>query len=201
NGKIFVSDGEKIQEILAVSDLRLRGEHNFGNIMAAIGATYFWGIGIQSIKKAVLNFSGIPHRLELVRKIGEVKYYNDTAATTPESAISGIKSFSEPIVLIVGGADKNLDVSELAEVILKKTKQVIFLRGQATDKILEKIKKSVPEREFSVVSSMEEAVVLAERLAEDGDIVLLSPGASSFGLFQNEFDRGDKFREAVANLK
>ncbi len=201
NGKIFVSDGETNQEVLAISDLKLRGKHNIPNVMAAIGATYFWGVSLAPIKKAVLNFFGMPHRLEFVREIGEVKYYNDTAATTPESAISGIKSFSEPLVLIAGGADKNLDISELAEVILQKTEKAVFLKGQATDKLLEKIKKLNPEKIFPVASSMDEAVFWAGNLAQEGDVVLLSPGAASFGLFQNEFDRGEKFREAVEKLK
>lgn len=198
---IFLNDGIDKKKVLEISSLKLRGKHNLSNIMASIGATYFFGVALKDIVKAIGEFSGIAHRLEFVKKIDGVNYYNDTAATTPESAISGIRSFQEPIILIAGGADKNLDLSALASVILEKTKDAVLLKGKATDKILEKIKKMDPDRNFSVATSMEEAVELAKKKAQEGDVVLLSPGAASFGLFQNEFDRGDKFKEAVSHLK
>ncbi len=157
-----------------------------------------------SMKKAIVNFTGLPHRLEFVGELEGVKYFNDTAATSPEGALAGISSFSEPIILISGGADKNLDVSELGKAIAEKVKGVVFLKGTATEKIITEVKKHIPageEREFVVVDSMEKAVELARGSAGSGDVVLLSPGVASFGLFANEFDRGDKFKEAVKGLK
>jgi UDP-N-acetylmuramoylalanine--D-glutamate ligase len=117
----------------------------------------------------------------------------------------GIKSFSESPILICGGADKNLDMAPLARIINEKAKGVVFLKGVATDKLIAEIKKLAPEGEvmkrFTALETMAKAVELAKIAAEAGDVVLLSPGAASFGLFANEFDRGNKFREAVEKLK
>ena len=192
--------GEK--KILDLKEVVLRGRHNLENVLAAVAVTASLGISADKIRTGVRNFPGVPHRLELVRKLEGVVYYNDSAATTPESAISGIGSFSEPLVLICGGANKNLDVTELAKTILQKAKKIIFLAGESTEMMLKELVKNGCEREnFPVVDSMQKAVALARKEAESGDVVLLSPGAASFGIFQNEFDRGNQFREIVRNLK
>lgn len=205
NEEIYLNNGIDYKKIMKVSEVPLRGRHNLGNVLASIGAAYVIGVDPEDIKKAIIGFKGLPHRLELVREFMGVKYYNDTAATSPDGAISGIKSFIEPVVLICGGSDKNLDMSELAEIIQEKIKGVIFLKGEASNKLVSCLKKLLSEREkeknFVVVESMEKAVELANKAAESGDVVLLSPGAASFGLFANEFDRGNKFKEAVKNLK
>lgn len=203
---ICLNNGIDSKKILALSDVKIPGRHNVENVMAAIAAVYAFGVEIEMIKKAVINFRGIPHRLELIRELKNVKYYNDTAATIPDATLSVLECFSQPIVLIVGGEDKGLDFSKLAQKILRSAKEVIFLKGSATDKLIEQIKKNLPETErgnttFEIFDSMETAVNRASELAESGDIVLLSPGAASFGLFLNEFDRGDKFKAAVGKLK
>lgn len=202
-GIIYFNDGVEEKEVIKLEEIKLKGSHNISNIMAAIGAGYAMGAKIEQIKKGIQNFNGLPHRLEFVRELGGAKYYNDTSATTPESAIAGINSFSEPIVLIAGGSDKNLNMTEWGKVIAEKAKSVIFLKGAGTDKIISAMKKDMGEenKDFKIANSMEEAVESARAEANQGDIVLLSPGAASFGLFQNEFDRGDKFREAVGKLK
>ena len=205
DGKICLNfDGEE-KEVLDLKDIKLRGRHNWGNIMAAIGAAYAFGIDLKNVRKVIVDFKGIPHRLEFVREVNGVKYYNDTAATTPESAMAGIGSFSEPLILIAGGSDKNFDMTEFGKTIHEKIKGVIFLKGEATDKIIATMKRLVPpgepEPEFTVIDSMEKAVELARLSAQPGDVVLLSPGATSFGLFAHEFERGDKFKKAVNELK
>ncbi|HPN96463.1 MAG TPA: UDP-N-acetylmuramoyl-L-alanine--D-glutamate ligase [Candidatus Moranbacteria bacterium] len=205
DGMIYLNDGNDENKIMEEKEIKIKGDHNVSNVLLAMGASQAAGIGLEDIKKAVSQFKGIAHRLEFVRELNGVKYYNDTTATTPESAISGISSFSEPVILIGGGSDKNLDMKDLAKVILEKTKGVIFLKGQGTDKIISEIKKNLPEeeknKEFATADSLEKAVEMAKGDAESGDIVLLSPGAASFGLFNNEFDRGDKFKEVVKALK
>lgn len=207
DGAIFFNNGMDEKKIIDISDVKVKGDHNLENVMAAISVSLALGIDPKTIRKAIRNFSGVAHhRLELVRILKGVKYYNDTSATTPESAIFGINSFSEPVVLICGGADKNLDLTELGKVIARKAKSIIFLKGAATDKIISAIlKEGISEEkniaEFKIVDSMEKAVELASQVAQAGEVVLLSPGAASFGMFQNEFDRGDKFREAVKGLK
>lgn len=204
-GIVYFNDGTEEKEVIRVSEITLKGSHNISNILAAVGAGCAMGAKIEQIKKGIQNFHGLPHRLEFVRELGGVKYYNDTSATTPESAIAGINSFSEPIVLIAGGSDKNLEMSEWGKIIAEKAKSVIFLKGAGTDKIISVMKKNAGEeaenKEFKIVDSMEKAVESARAEANQGDVVLLSPGAASFGLFTNEFDRGDKFRETVKKLK
>jgi len=138
-----------------------------------------------------------------VRELEGIIYYNDTAATSPDGAISGVNSFSEPVVLICGGSEKNLDMSGLGKVIAEKVKKVVLLKGDATDKIRTSIKNNLAEgkeMEILEVGSMDQAVRVARGIAEKGDVVLLSPGTASFGMFLNEFDRGDKFKEAVLGL-
>lgn len=205
DGAIYLNNGTEEKKVLEASELKIKGRHNISNVMAAIGVGLAMEIKIEAMKKALVNFQGISHRLEFVRELNGVKYYNDTSATTPESAMAGINSFSESIVLIAGGSDKNLNMSELAKTILEKARAVVFLKGTGTDKIILAMKNILGEegknKEFKIVDSMEKAVELAKMEAKAGEVVLLSPGAASFGLFANEFDRGDKFREAVKKLK
>lgn len=198
---VYYNDGIDEKEIIKFSELKLRGKHNRGNILAATAAALALDINLKDIRAAIINFKGIPHRLEFVREMDGIKYFNDTSATTPESAIAGIDSFSESLILIAGGAEKNLDTLEFSKALLEKTKNAVFLKGKSTDKILENIKKINPEKNYTVVDSMQKAVEVARDMAEKGDVVLLSPGASSFGLFVNEFNRGDQFREIVEKLK
>ena len=201
---IFWNNGIDEKKIVEIAEVPLKGEHNLGNIMAAIGAAKALGVESKYIREVILNFKGIAHRLELVRELNGVKYYNDTSATTPESAISGIQSFTEPIILIGGGSDKKLEMAEFAKVINEKVKGVIFFKGEATNKIISALKKLLPEKsdsDFTIVETMEKALEIAKNSAISGDVVLLSPGAASFGLFQNEFDRGNQFKEAINKLK
>jgi len=201
NEKIIFSNNGEEKEICGLADIKLRGEHNISNVLAAIAATLAYGIAPEEICEAIKKFKGVPHRLEFIREIDGVKFYNDTAATMPDAAIAGVNSFTEPIVLIAGGADKKLDFKEFAKAVSEKMRRVILLKGEATEKIKAELKKieadKIVDSEFD---SMEKAVVRAKSLAGPGDVVLLSPGATSFGLFLNEFDRGDKFRTAVEKL-
>lgn len=205
DNSIFINDGNDSKKLVSLDEIKIRGEHNIMNILAAIGATRAYGVDFLEIKKAVVNFSAIPHRLEFVRELEGVKYYNDTAATIPEAAIAALKSYSEPIILIAGGTDKELDFSALGKLVTEKVKSLILLKGNATEKLIDQIKKNLSEeeknKEFVIVDSMKKAVEVASQSAQSGDVILLSPGAASFGLFLNEFDRGDKFKEAVNKLK
>jgi UDP-N-acetylmuramoylalanine--D-glutamate ligase len=171
------------------------------NILAAVGATLAFGILPEKVCEVIKNFKGVPHRLELVRESGGVKYYNDTTATIPDAAIAALNSFSEKLILIAGGADKNLEFKNFTKKISEKAKKVILLKGEATEKIKAEFKKLETDKIIdSEFDSMEKAVIRAKNISGPGDIVLLSPGAASFGLFLNEFDRGEKFREAVGKL-
>jgi len=204
NEAIYYNDGIDEKKVIDIKDIKLKGKHNLENVMAAVAAAKAVGVKIEIIKKAISEFSGVAHRLEIVRDLRGVKYINDSAATTPEAAISALNSFSEPVILICGGADKNLNMLEFGKEICTKVKGVVFLKGQATDKIISAMKKvdvCIDTENLKIVESMDKAVELAKSVAQEGDAVLLSPGAASFGLFLNEFDRGDKFKETVKKLK
>lgn len=201
---IYLNNEIDIKKIISIENIKIPGKHNLSNIMAAIGAAHAYGLDVAEIKKAVPLLRGVEHRLEFVRELNEVRFYNDTAATIPDAVISALGAFKDQIVLIAGGTDKNLNFKEFAKEIIEKTKNIILLKGTATDKILIELAKIVDENflaNIEIVDSMEKAVLVAQKKAESGDIVLLSPGAASFGLFANEFDRGDKFRDAVKKLK
>lgn len=201
---IYFNNGIDVIKLVSVKDIKIPGRHNLSNVMAAIGAAFAWGLTPLEVKKALPQLSGVLHRLEFVRELNGVKFYNDTAATIPDAAISALNAFEKPIVLIAGGTDKNLDFTDLASEISKKTKSVVLLKGNATEKLLDKLRK-IATTEFlnkiEIVSSMKDAISCANGLAEKGDVILLSPGAASFGLFANEFDRGEQFRAEVKKLR
>jgi UDP-N-acetylmuramoylalanine--D-glutamate ligase len=203
NEEVYLNNGIDDKKIIDVSAIKIRGRHNLQNILASIGVAQALSVDMDYVRKGIFEFKGLSHRLEFVMEIDGVKYYNDTCATSPEGAISGINSFAEPIILIAGGSDKNLNMTGWAQTIHEKAKGVIFLKGEGTNKIISALRKTFndPEKDFTIVGSIEKAVELAKNSAEKGDVVLLSPGAASFGMFVNEFDRGNKFKEAVKNLK
>ena len=204
NDFIFLNDGIDVKKLISIKEIKILGRHNLANVMAAIGAAHAYGITGEEIKKALPELKGAPHRLEQVLELNEVKYYNDTAATIPDAAISALEAFQQPIILIAGGTDKNLNFKNFAKKIVQKTKHVILLKGNATEKIIDEIRKIAGDdfvQLIKIVDSMDAAVLIAQKKAQKNDVVVLSPGAASFGLFLNEFDRGDKFREAVKRLK
>lgn len=193
------------EEVAHLAGTSFLGEHNYDNVLAAVAAARTFGVKPIVIQQGLDSFRGIPHRLELVGTKKGVLFYNDSAATIPEASVAALGSFSQPVYLIVGGTDKELDFSQLAEVILDRVKGVVFLKGTGTDKLLRELEKLLVQRKaenqkWTIVESMGKAVEFAARNAESGDVVLLSPGAASFGLFKNEFDRGDQFREQVRAL-
>ncbi len=189
--------------ICQLQEINIRGKHNIKNILAASAICLAVDIPVKVIKEAVINFKGVPHRLEFVRKINEVLYYNDTTATTPASGIAGIQSFSRPINLIAGGSNKELDLMSLGEEIATNdnVKKVFLLKGAATEELKKIIEvKGGAKKVRGIFESMNEAIKAVSDEAEKGEIVLLSPGCASFGMFDNEFDRGEQFKRAVENL-
>lgn len=198
---LFVSQKGEVKEFLSLENIPLKGMHNVANVLAAICATLAFGLTTKQIRMGVESFLGAPHRLELVAEKNGVRYYNDTTATIPEAAIAALRSFSEPVILIAGGSDKELIFDDFAKEIFEQSKGLVLLKGNGTEKLLRALKALSPEegkdQTFTVVETMAKAVELASRNAEPGDVILLSPGATSFGLFKNEFDRGEQFRSAV----
>ena len=138
--------------------------------------------------------------MELIREVDGIKYYNDTTATVPDATIAALKALDEGkenIILLAGGSDKELKYENFVKELDEKVKKLIFFKGNATDKIMALLR---DKSNISVVSSMEEALIEVSDTSIKGDIVLLSPGATSFGIFENEFDRGDQFNELVKKL-
>ena len=203
-GVIYLNNGNDEKRLFALGDIPLRGVHNISNVLAAIGSTYVFGIPTKNICDAIKGFSAVEHRLEYVGEVKGVRYYNDTTATIPQAAIAAIETFREPIILIAGGSDKELDFSEFGKIIAQKVKGVVLIKGKATEKLIPKIRENLAkderEREFKIVDSIEKAVEIATRGAQSGDIILLSPGAASFGVFRNEFERGNLFKKVVQQM-
>ena len=197
-GKIIIAS-EKI--IPKNWKIKLLGEHNLVNIALAVEAARKLGVKESAIKKATESFIGLPGRLEFVREVRGVKYYNDTTATTPEAvivALDSLKKFKGKIILIGGGADKNLEYEEYAKAVKKYVKALILFRGLASNKIISALGKT--KFPVEVVDSMGRAMKITRTNAKKGDIILLSPAAASFGVFKNEFDRGEHFNKAVKKL-
>ena len=207
NQRSKIKNGGKLIEVNAKNfpvgwKTKLLGEHNLFNTALAVEAARALGVKEAVIKKAVANFAGVPGRLEFVREVKSVKYYNDTTATTPDgvmAALEALKKYQGQIILLGGGADKELTYGDYAKVVKKTVKALALFKGAATDKIITALgKNKIP---FEVFDNMKSAFAWAKLQANRGDVVLLSPGAASFGVFKNEYDRGDQFVSLVKKIK
>jgi UDP-N-acetylmuramoylalanine--D-glutamate ligase len=187
------------------SDVRLRGQHNLGNVQAAALAAEMIGVDPEALREAVASFGGAPHRLEVVRVLDGATWVNDTASTAPMAGVAALQSFTEPIVLIAGGNSKNLDATEFAEAAAVRCKRVVLLAGNASDAFADQVRSAaarhgLPNPVAGPYDDLGAAIQTARKAAAPGDVVLLSPGFTSFGMFLNEFDRGDRFRTMVHDL-
>ncbi len=185
--------------------IKIPGEHNRLNVALAVRAAQAMSVPERTIESVVESFKAIPGRLELVRTYRGIDLYNDTNSTTPDATIVGLESLAKEkkLVLIFGGADKKLDQKPLLKILPDYTKALIVLPGSGTDLIrpqLEKISEQNKGLPVIFVKNMNEAVSEALEQAKIGDKVLMSPAFASFGLFKNEYDRGDQFNEAVNKL-
>lgn len=190
-------------KILPVADL-IAGQHNIENALAAIAITKAWGADDETIAASLREFKSVPHRLEVVRELDGVQYINDTTATAPTATIAALNTFAGrggTIYLIAGGFDKGLPYPEMAKAIVAGNVRVILLDGTATDKMERALAQEQGQGQvIARAGSLQDAVEKGKANARAGDIVLLSPGAASFGMFANEFERGDVFREIVNQL-
>ncbi len=201
--------GEQIEANVVIADemklpdtwtLEIPGVHNRYNAALALAAARTVGVDDETSRKALAEFPGVPGRLELVREVGGVRYYNDTTATTPEATLAALNALRESsgqhqnLILILGGSDKQLDMTTLTA-RLGEVKQVIALAGTGT----ERIKNELPEGTV-VYANLADAFVAARSAATSGDTVLFSPAFASFGMFKNEYDRGDQFVALVQAL-
>ncbi len=203
--KIKYECGEEKIDLFDIKNIVIRGKHNISNVITASAVALLIGVSPRDIKKAVATFSGVKHRLEYIGKKKGVAYYNDTTATTPEAAIVGIEAFSRPIHLICGGSNKNLDLRPLVRKIAtdENVISVSLLKGDATERLIKLLREfnGAPEKIVGLYDEIKGAVCNLYVTAKEGEIVLLSPGCASFGMFANEFDRGERFKEAVKMIE
>lgn len=201
----FISSIESEEEIVGgTKDLILKGRHNWENVSAAICASLLSGAKISTVQETIKTFKGLEHRLEYVDEIEGRKFYNDSFSTGPQSAIAAIKSFTEPETLILGGSEKGLEFNELADEISKLDNiKNILLIGTVASKIKEAIKNSKYIGNIFDLGkpSMAEIVKQAYNATHSGGVVILTPAAASFDMFENYKDRGNQFKKSVEALK
>ncbi len=202
DGYILLRLGMKDMEISPVRVVELRGEHNLLNVLASCAIAAAVDLSPEAMVAGMRDFHGIEHRLEFVRRIDEVDWYNDSIATSPERAIASIRSFEEPLVLLAGGRDKDLPWGDFAVLVRQRIDHLILF-GEAAEKIARVIKTTPGPNElqsFEICDGLEAAVHQAKRVAEPGDVVLLAPGGTSFDEFKDFTERGDMYRALVEGL-
>ena len=202
DGLLNLKDGNTHLSLIPREKILLRGEHNVLNVLAAFAIGYASGFPLDAMLKAVEDFHGVSHRLEFVRELRGVRWYNDSTATAPERSMAAIHAFDEPIVLLLGGRDKNLPWEELMKLVSERVDHVVLF-GEAAERIRETADSlRLRENRFTVtrVDGLHQAVLQAAEIAQLGDVVLLSPGGTSFDEFKDFAERGERFREWVQEL-
>ncbi len=198
-------DGAVVETICHRSDIKLVGEHNRANVAAAAALAKAFGAETERIRNAITNFTGVSDRMEDVRTVDGVRYINDTTATAPAAAIAALRSLDVPAIVIAGGADKQLAFDDLAQTLVERAKAIVLLQGTATPRLQAALADVLrcSDRQPWISEpqpALKPAVEAAREHAAPGDVVLLSPGCASFGMFRNEFDRGEQFRQIVRAL-
>ncbi len=193
DNKIFYHD----EEICELNDIRLKGMHNYENVMCALAVAREFNVSSDVIKEALDNFSGVEHRMEFVRRLNEREFYNDSKATNNKSTIVALSSFTSPVILLLGGLDRGQSFDELDD-HMNYVKGVICY-GETRDKIKDYCNSRGIE--VTVVDDLDEAVKLAYNLSEEGDTILFSPACASWDQFSSFEERGEKFKEIVDNLQ
>lgn len=201
-GKLFLQASGQVAKIIKADLINLRGTHNLYNILAAIAISAAAKFSLQAIYGGIVDFEGVPHRLELVRNFAGAAWYNDSIATAPDRTIAAIQAFDEPIILLAGGRDKDLPWDKLATLIRERVDHLILF-GEAAPLIQAAIGKTSSEMRpytLDVCETLEKAVEKAAEHVEPGDVVLLSPGGTSFDEFTDFEERGKRFTQWVKAL-
>lgn len=207
----LIVDGRMIKEcedrirkhIFNGEDAILRGSHNLENIATAMAATKTL-VSTEDMVEAIKEFKPVEHRIEFVKEINQVKWYNDSASSSPSRTLSGLRAFDEEIILIAGGYDKKLDYKPLAEPIVKKVKSLLLI-GQTSGEIFDVVKEELENQNKSLdiymCETLEQTVTLAKKIARPGNVVLFSPASASFDMFKDFADRGNQFKKLVNELE
>ena len=198
-GCFIIREGGRSMPVCTTDEIKLLGAHNHENILAAIGIGYYMGVPVPRIREAVREFTAVEHRIEYVRTVGGVDYYNDSKGTNPDAAIKAVEAMVKPTVLIGGGYDKKASYGEWIRSFSGKVRTLVLV-GQTA----EAIEVSAREEGFTDIlraADFEEAVLMAKNAARPGDAVLLSPACASWGMFKNYEERGRIFKEIVGSFK
>ncbi|HET6316401.1 MAG TPA: UDP-N-acetylmuramoyl-L-alanine--D-glutamate ligase, partial [Chloroflexota bacterium] len=196
-GELLMLLGEPL---LSASEVPLRGRHNIANVLAAMAAAHAAGVPRSAMEDAIRSFAGVPHRLQTVAEREGVLYVDDSIATAPERSIAALQAYHEPLVLIAGGRDKHLPMEEWARLIVRRVKHVVLL-GEMSALVRDALSRA--DASYSAVSqaaSMDEAVRQTAAVARSGDVVLLSPGGTSYDMYTDFEERGRDFARAVSEL-
>lgn len=202
DGLLNLRDENVYLPLILREKISLRGDHNVLNVLAAFAIGHAAGFTLDAMLEAVEDFRGVPHRLEFVRELRGVRWYNDSIATAPERSMAAIRSFDEPIVLMLGGRDKDLPWEDLVRLMGERVDHVVLF-GEAAEKIEGTLNRlGLREKHFTVsrAEHLHEAVIQAAEVAEAGDVVLLSPGGTSFDEFKDFAERGERFRAWLQEL-
>lgn len=201
DGLLSLRDGFAYVPLMLREKVQLRGDHNIANVLAAFAIGHAAGFKLDAMLEAVEEFRGVPHRLELVRELNGVRWYNDSIATAPERSMAAVHAFDEPIVLMLGGRDKNLPWGELARLICERVDHLVVF-GEAGEMIQKTVTGIGGGRSVDVrrAKGLKDAVTLAAEVASAGDVVLLSPGGTSYDEFKDFAERGEAFRKWVQEL-
>lgn len=197
----------KTEEIVHRKDIKLKGEHNLENVSAAVTAATLAGASLPGIRSALKSFAGLPNRLELVATVNGVEYWNSSYGTTPETTVAAARAFTEPIILMLGGSEKNHDYTAMGEALVDTTVKVVVGIGMTAPKMHDAIKKAAKAADKQAPifieggPTMKTMMAAARKFAKPGDVILLAPGAASFDRFKNYTDRGNLFREAAQTTK
>ncbi len=188
------------QAICNVNEIKLLGKHNWQNVCAAVTAVWQIIQNTEAMRSVLTSFKGLEHRLEFVRELEAVKYYDDSFGTTPETAIVAIEAFEEPKVVILGGSDKGATYEKLAQAVVDNNVRYVVTIGATGPAIAAALRKADYKNIVEGGATMQEIVGIARKKTWSGDIVLLSTGCASFGLFKNYKDRGEQFKQVVQSL-
>jgi UDP-N-acetylmuramoylalanine--D-glutamate ligase len=209
NGSLTLRMGGRDRTICNASQVKLLGRHNLLNVLAASAIAGLAGVGLEAMREVAMTFTGVEHRLEMVRELDGVRWYDDSIATAPERSLAALRSFEDPIVLLAGGRDKKLPWGEFAGEATRRVRHLVTFgeAGPMIARVVGKAQRSGGAGEqgsklegITQVGTMEEAVEAAARLVQPGDVVLLSPGGTSFDAFQDFAERGDRFKDLVRDL-
>jgi len=205
DGGVYVKDQAFYQgehKICSVNALQLIGQHNVENACAAISVARAYKVSDRDIEVGLKEFHGLPHRIEFIREVGGVKYYNDSFSSAPAATVAAIKSFTQPEIVILGGIDKGADFTELIDTITARDNvKAVIVIGEIRAKLAGLLRaQHVSNVETTDLKTLQPIVELARMQAKEGDVIVLSPGCASFDMFKDFYDRGDQFRTIIKNL-